>query len=80
MGDEEKERFERMKRITGMAPRGSAEYFRNAARILSQFATQQPMRPDTRAKLSDLAQSADAETRRIAIRALSSHPYDEESD
>jgi epoxyqueuosine reductase QueG len=76
--DIEKERFEQMKKKTGMARPGSTRYYRNAAKILSQFATSPNMREDTRRKLIDLSQSRDPKTREIAQRALRGIPYEED--
>lgn len=62
------------KRAVGMAPYGTVQYWRNAAKVLSVH-TGPGMRPDTRAKLKALARSRDPETRRIARRALAGHSY-----
>jgi hypothetical protein len=62
------------KRAVGMAPRGSTQYWRNAAKVLSVHAGP-GMRPETRAKLRALAQSSDPETRRIARRALAGRSH-----
>jgi hypothetical protein len=75
MKDWEK-RHEEMKRKVGMAPYGSAQYWRNAAKVLSVHAGP-GMRSETRAKLEALARSDDPETRAIARAALSGISYDD---
>jgi len=67
-------RHEAAKRAVGMAPYGSVQYWRNAAKVISVHAGP-GMRPETRAKLEALAQSSDPETRCIARRALAGHSY-----
>jgi hypothetical protein len=62
------------KRAVGMARRGTVQYSRNAAKVLSVHASP-GMRPETRAKLEALTRSSDPETRRIARRALAGHSY-----
>ena len=62
------------KGAVGMAPYGSAQYWRNAAKVLSVHAGP-GMRLKTRAKLEALARSSDPETRRIAQRALAGSSY-----
>jgi hypothetical protein len=63
-----------VKRAVGMAPYGTAQYWRNAAKVLSVHAGP-GMRAETRAKLRALARSSDPETSRIARRALAGHSY-----
>ena len=67
-------RHERAKRLVGVAPSGTPEYYRNAAIVLSQHAGTE-MGEVTRGKLEDLAMSSDPETRKIAQRALKGIPY-----
>jgi len=62
------------KGAVGMALYGTAQYWRNAAKVLSVHASP-GMRPETRAKLEALARSSDPETRRIAQRALAGYSY-----
>ncbi len=64
-------RHEEMKRRVGMAPYGTTQYWRNAAKVLSTHAGTGRMRPTTRAKLRALANSPDPETRYAARAALS---------
>ena len=81
MTGEREERAERMKRHVGQAPPGTTEYFRNAAKVLSQWVTPGgTLREDTQEKLRDLARSGDAETRRIAQEALQGHAYESDDD
>lgn len=69
------ERHERAKRQVGMAPYGTREYWRNAAKVLSQHAGP-GMRADTRDKLESLVKNSDdPETRRIAQNALNGTRY-----
>ena len=73
MKDWEK-RHNAAKEAVGMAPYGTEEYWRGAAKVLSVHAGP-GMRPETRAKLEALARSGDPETRRIAQQALAGHSY-----
>lgn len=72
----------RMKDRVGMEPHGTTGYWRNAAKVLSQYATpgSNTLRADTRAKLEALSRSSDPETRAIARAALSGQRYDPDDD
>lgn len=73
---------ERMKDRVGMEPHGTTGYWRNAAKVLSQYATpgSNTLRADTRAKLEALSHSSDPETRAIARNALNGQRYDPDDD
>jgi hypothetical protein len=68
------ERHNAAKAAVGMAPYGTQEYWRRAAKVLSVHAGP-GMRPETRAKLQALAGSSDPETRRIAQQALAGRSF-----
>jgi TIR domain len=77
-GEDRRANAERMKIIVGRAPPETTAYWRNSAKILSQWA---PIRDnvlgqETKAKLEDLVRNVyDAETRLIALRGLAGLPY-----
>jgi hypothetical protein len=67
--DDWRTRHESMKKRVGMAPHGTTQYWRNAAKVLSVHSGP-GMKPETRAKLECLAQSSDPETKATALAAL----------
>ena len=76
-----KKAAEEMKRIVGMAPYGTCEYWRNAAKVLSQYAYDYPNIPeDIGIKLEALSENDDPETRTIAKNASIGIPYKEDDE
>jgi hypothetical protein len=67
-------RHNEAKKKVGMPPYGTTQYWKNAAKVLSQHAVL-GMKAETRYKLECLTRSSDPETRRIAQDALNGKRY-----